>query len=369
MNTNTLSKEADAVTDLKNESLFMSKKVEETPSHPRMGDMVEGTVLQNSKKRVYIDLFPFGTGVIYGREYMTASDILRRVKPGDTIAAKVVDEINKDGYVELSLMEARQALIWAEAEEAVRNETVFELVVREANKGGLLLDWQGVSGFLPASQLKPEHYPRVEDGDKTKILDELRKLVGEKIPVTIITADTEEGKLIFSEKGTQADKGNVVDTYQVGDVVEGEVTGAVDFGVFVKIADGLEGLVHISELDWGLVEDPKLLYKVGTKVDVKIIEIKDSKVSLSIKALKKDPWDDASTSYKKGDSVDAVVIKHNKHGALASIEEGVAGLIHISEFENEEALRKALELGKSYKFKITLFEPKEHRMTLAVATD
>ncbi|MEK7079720.1 MAG: S1 RNA-binding domain-containing protein, partial [Patescibacteria group bacterium] len=147
--------------------------------------------------------------------------------------------------------------------------------------------------------------------------------------------------------------------------VEGEVTGAVDFGVFVKLEAGLEGLVHISELDWGLVEDPRALFTVGDRVRVKVIEVKDGKVSLSIKALKENPWKTAVDRYKKGMEVQGVVIKYNKHGALASIEEGVAGLVHISEFENPAELRDTLELGKTYPFSITLFEPKDQRMTLS----
>jgi small subunit ribosomal protein S1 len=143
------------------------------------------------------------------------------------------------------------------------------------------------------------------------------------------------------------------------------VTGIVDFGVFVKLEDGLEGLVHISEIDWALVENPRMLYRVGDKVKVKIIEIKEGKISLSIKALKENPWTAAENKYHKDDQVQAVVIKFNKHGALASIEEGVAGLVHISEFGSEEKLHAALELGKRYTFKITLFDPKEQKMTLS----
>ena len=123
--------------------------------------------------------------------------------------------------------------------------------------------------------------------------------------------------------------------------------------------------MHISEIEWGLVDDPKALFKVGDKTKVKVIEIKDGKISLSIKALKENPWKSATGKYKKDDEVTGVVIKYNKHGALASIEEGVAGLVHVSEFENEEELRKTLELGKTYDFKITVFEPKEQKMTLS----
>ncbi len=345
----------------------MPPLLEQTPEAPKEGHLVEGTVSAIGRARVYVDLFPFGTGLIYGREYMNARDVLRKVSVGDTIGAKVVTPENEDGYIELSLKEARQALIWADAEEAVKRGTVMSLEVKEANKGGLIIDWQGIQGFLPASQLSSEHYPRVADGDKDKILTALGGLVGKHLSVIMITADQKEHKLIFSEKGLQEkeEKEEKVGRYQVGETVEGEVTGAVDFGVFVKIEQGLEGLVHISELDWGLVEDTRALYKVGDRVKVKVIEVKDDKISLSIKQLKENPWTEAGRTYKKEQLVDAVVIKYNKHGALASIQEGVAGLVHVSDFENEAALRATLSLGNVYKFKIMLFEPAEQRMTLS----
>ncbi len=157
----------------------------------------------------------------------------------------------------------------------------------------------------------------------------------------------------------------MIDRYVLGDELMGEVTGIVEFGIFVKVEDGLEGLVHISEIDWGLVDDPHKFAKVGDKVKVKIIEIKDGKISLSIKALKANPWSEAKNKYKKDDIVTGVIIKFNKHGALASIEEGVAGLVHVSEFGSEDKLREKLELGKTYKFKITIFDPKEQKMALS----
>ncbi len=344
----------------------MDRIIHNSANPPLTGDLVEGPVINIEKSAVYIDLAPFGTGIIFGREYLTARDIIKKINIGDVVAAKVVDTNNKEGYIELSLKEARQALIWSEAEAAINSKAILELPIVEANKGGLIIQWQGISGFLPASQLKTEHYPRVADGDKDKILEELKKLIGTKISVSIISAVPKEGKLIFSEKSPeQKDKEHIIGKYKVNDTVEGTVTGIVDFGVFVKLEDGLEGLVHISEIDWSLVEDPRSLFKVGQKIKVKVIEIKEGKVSLSIKALKENPWMEASKKYKKDMLVEGVVIKFNKHGALASIEEGIAGLVHVSEFGSEEKLRKNLELGKSYNFKITLFDVKEQKMALS----
>ncbi len=329
------------------------------------GAILEGVVLSISKGRVYVNINPFGTGVIYGREFIIAREILKNVHPNDMIKAKVVDTENEDGYVELSLQEAKQAVLWSDAEKALREKTVFELTIKDANKGGLMVEWHGIEGFLPASQLKSEHYPRVDDGDKDQILKELKKLTGTAISVMILSVNPKEGKLIFTEKGSDnSERKELVTKYNVGDELLCEVTGAVDFGVFLKVEEGLEGLVHISEIDWGLVEDPRKAYKVGEKVRAKVIEIKDGKLSLSIKALKANPWTLAENKYTKDDVVDGVVIKFNKHGALVSIEEGVAGLIHVSNFADMKEMKDKLELGKSYKFKINVFNPKEQKMTL-----
>ncbi|MEX0933976.1 MAG: S1 RNA-binding domain-containing protein [Candidatus Paceibacterota bacterium] len=343
----------------------MATIAEQTPSPLEGGDLAEGRVIAIDKAALYVTL-PSAVGIIYGREFMNARDLIKKIAVGDTITAKVVEPENEDGYVELSLKEARQALMWSEAEEVMEHKTILDVVIKDANKGGLILDWQGIAGFLPASQLKAEHYPRVDEGDKEKILEELRKFIGEKLSVTILSANPQEGKLIFSEKEPeQKEKTELAENYNVGDIVEGEITGIVDFGLFIKIEEGLEGLVHISEMDWGLVEDPRDIFTVGEKTKAQIIDIKNGKISLSIKALKENPWTMAASKYKKGDTVKGVVIKYNKHGALASVEEGVAGLVHISEFENEDELRSTLELGKAYPFMITLFDPEEQKMTLS----
>ena len=347
------------------ENLVLKSIVDRSGNRPEVDSLVEGPVIDIKKSSVFVDLSPFGTGIIYGREFINAKDIIKKISPGDVIKAKVVDAENEDGYIELSLKEAKQALTWNEAEKAIKAKTVMDLEIKDANKGGLILEWQGLQGFLPASQLKAEHYPHVEDSDKDKILKELKKLVGQKISVMIISTLPKEGKLIFSERDNNPEeKKEILSKYAIGDELDCTVAGIVDFGVFLKLEDRLEGLVHISELDWGLVEDPRSMFKIGDKIKAKVIEIKDGKISLSIKALKENPWTEYEDKLKKGDIVKGVVIKYNKHGALVSIKEGVAGLVHNSTFGTEAKLREKLELGKNYNFQITLFEPKEHKMTL-----
>lgn len=339
---------------------------DETPAI-ELGQLIEGSVISIQGAQVFVDLKPYGTGIIYGKEYLTARDLIRGLNAGDSIKAKVTELENEDGYIELSLREAKQAMVWGEAEEAMKNNTTLEIVVKEANKGGLMLDWQGVSGFLPASQLNTEHYPHVSSGDKNAIVEELKKLVGQKLSVNVLTVNPKDGKLIFSEKGEKGGShGKAIPSkYAVGDVLECDITGIVDFGIFLKLEEGIEGLVHISEMAWSLVENPRTMYKVGESVKAKIIEIKDGKISFSIKTLTENPWKTVASKYNTGDVVDGVVIKHNKHGALVSIEAGVAGLVHISEFESDKDLKAKLGLGQSYKFEITNFEPKDQKLTLS----
>ncbi len=355
-----------------NKNSAMSALINNIPDSLTIGDTVEGSIVNIDRGRVYIDIHPYGTAIIYGREYLSARDMLKNLGIGDTIEAKVIMVENKDGYIEVSLREARQKQIWNDALKAVEEKTPLEIVVKDANKGGLMVEWEGMTGFLPASQLSAENYPKVPDGDKDKIFIELKNLIGKTLTLTMITADPQEGKIIFSEKSTgstikkpsQDNPIKPIDEYKVGDELKGEITGVTDFGAFVRVEGGMEGLVHISEMDWGLVENPKELYKPGDEIDVKIIEIKDGKISLSIKALKENPWETAKDKYKTGDNVNAVIIKYNQHGALASIEEGVAGLVHISEFGDEEKMKTELKLGMPYEFTISIFEPENRKMTL-----
>ena len=360
-----IARNASGTIDTEEENLVLSSILNRSINKPKIETLVEGAVISVEKSSVYVDLAPYGAGIIYGREFINAKDIIKKISIGDIIKAKIVETENENGYIELSLKEAKQALIWNEAEKAIKEKTVISLEIKDANKGGLILEWQGIQGFLPASQLKANHYPRVLDSDKDKILKELKKLVGQQISVMIISTLPKENKLIFSEKDNDSEeKKEILSKYAVGQDLDCTVAGLVDFGVFVRLEDGLEGLVHISELDWGLVENPRAMFKIGEKIRARVIEIKDGKISLSIKTLKENPWKEFEGKLKKGDIIKGVVIKYNKHGALVSIKEGVAGLVHNSTMSPESKLREKLELGKTYNFQITLFEPKEQKMTL-----
>ncbi len=226
----------------------------------------------------------------------------------------------------------------------------------------------GIPGFLPVSQLSSQNYPKIEGGDNQKILKALQKFVGKDMEVRVFDLNPKENKLILSEKLKEIHENKeIIEQYNPGDIVEGEITGIVDFGAFVKFGEeDLEGLVHISELDWQLIENPSQVVKVGEKVKLKIIDIDNNKVSLSLKALKKDPWDDISKKYKKGDVVEGKVTKLNSFGAFVQLSAKIQGLCHVSEFGSVEKMEQTIEEGKKYKFQIISIEPKEHRMSLKI---
>ena len=332
----------------------------------RLGELVEGIVLYKRGTNLYIDLGERGTGIVFGREFQNAKETLKKLKIGDKISGKIIELENDDGLLELSIKEAGSDATWKELKILKESQDVLDLKVIDSNKGGLVIEWKGIKGFLPASQLKSSHYPKVEGGDKDKISDELKKLVGESISVSVLDFNLKEEKLIFSEKGTQSEEfKKIVEKYKIGDTIEGEITGVVEFGLFIKLEEGLEGLAHISELDWGLVENPSSLFKVGEKMKAKIIAIDGDKISLSIKALKPDPWILNKDRHKKGDIVEGKVLRINKFGALVLLDSGIYGLSHISEFETENKMRDTIKIGEKYIFQIAVFQPDLKKLSLS----
>ena len=345
----------------------------------QVGKIVEGKIIGKARSAAFLDLGPLGTGIIYGKEFQEAKDELKSLKTDDVVLAKIIDLENDDGYVELSLNQASNELIWERLADKMKKEETITVKISGANKGGLLAEVSGIPAFLPVSQLLAEHYPKVEKGDAAKILKELQVFTGREMEVKIFDLDPRQGKLILSEKAKENEKTKeLIKKYSVGDVVEGEITGITDFGVFIKFPlssekdePKLEGLIHISELDWKLIENTNDVVKVGETVSAKIISIANDKISLSLKALKKDPWLEIENTYKKGDVVEGQVTKFNPYGAFVQIisdnEEispKIQGLCHISEFGTKAKMEVSLEIGKKYKFQILSIDTKEHRMSL-----
>ena len=338
---------------------------------PRTGEIVEGKIIGFGRSAVYLDLGALGAGIIYGREFLESKNHLKNLKIGDKVLTKIIDMKNDEGYLELSVSAAGREIGWERLNYKRELGEIITVKILSANKGGLLVEVEGIQGFLPVSQLSAEHYPRVEGADKTKILNKLQKLIGENLEVKILTIDQRKEVLILSEKATETERlKEFLKKYQTGDTVEGEITGVVDFGAFVKFGpENLEGLIHISELDWQLIEDPSEFVKTGERVKAKIIEITaDGRVFLSLKALKKDPWDKIEEKYQKGDKVRGKITKFNPFGAFVEIASKIQGLVHISEFGTKTKMEEALKIGSKYDFQILQIEPKEHRLTLKLLT-
>lgn len=339
---------------------------------PQIGELVSGTVISVSKNEIYLDIDGITTGIIRGREIYDESDESSNLKIGDEATATVIGLDNENGYMELSLREAGHKKAWDKLEKLQKEGAIVESKVIDANKGGLMVKIGNVVGFLPVSQLTIEHYPRIEGGDKNKILTHLKSFVSQNLKTKVIDVDEKDDKLIVSEKAAWDDKQKkVISKFKVGDIVEGKVTGVVDFGAFVEFGDGLEGLVHISELAWQRIDNPRDIIKVGDKVKAEIIDIEETKISLSIKKLQKDPWVEVSAKYKIGQKVKGKVLKVNPFGAFIELDDDIHGLVHISELSDKKINKPedVVKVGGEYEFTILTIEPKNHRLGLSLKGD
>jgi small subunit ribosomal protein S1 len=335
---------------------------------PKPGTLIEGTVTDISKNKVLVDLGGINTGIIAGKELHDSLGTLDELKVGDKISAYIIESENADGVVVLSLRKASQEKSWRYFVDAYKNDKVIEVTANEANKGGLLLEVDGIKGFIPVSQLAPMHYPRVNGADSNLILKRLQELVGEKFEVKVINVDHENGKLILSEKAAMNEqRKSALEKLKVGQKIKGKISGIVKFGIFVAF-DGLEGLVHISEIAWGHVKDPAEYGKIGDEVEVLVIGIEGEKISLSMKRLVPDPWLEAAKKFKVGKIVEGEVNKITQFGAFVKLSDEINGLIHLSEITDKpiQDLNKILKVGDKVKAKIISVDSEEHRIGLSI---
>lgn len=339
------------------------------------GEVVRGTILDIAPNSLYVDLGAQGVGIVFGRELLDAADTFRTAKAGDAVEAVVLDMENDQGYVELSLRSASQEKSWADLEAKRDSGDIFPTQILDANKGGVIVRVAGITGFLPVSQLSAEHYPRVEGGDKQRILERLRQYAGKFFNVRVITADRREGKLIVSEKAAMTrEMEDALMTLKEGAVIEGTVSGIVEFGVFMKFAyqgQELEGLAHISELAWQRVDDPNEYVKVGATAKALVLNVEKTRISLSLKRLRPDPWLTVEEKYKVGGQVEGEVLKLTPFGAFVKLDEDIHGLAHVSELSDKEGVRPedVLKVGEKRPFYIISIESSEHRLGLSLKPD
>lgn len=330
-----------------------------------VGEIITGKVLSLRKHEVLIDLGAQGVGFVPRREV----GFSRALNEGDEVTASVVDPELDNGYSLLSLRKAAKDRGWEEVAAKQESGEIIEVTPYDANRGGMLVEYEGVRGFLPVSQLSAEHYPRVGSSDKDEILQRLNSLIGKELKVRILDSDRKANKLIFSEK--EAIKDGLAKRFQslkIGDTVTGVVTGVVDYGAFVNV-DGIEGLIHISEISWERVSNPADYVKVGETVEAKIISIDKDRLSLSIKQLTQDPWLDEVEKFKTGETVEGTVTRITPFGAFVQISPAVEALVHVSELgEGENAdPEKVFMLNERKKFVILDIEKESRKISLSLS--
>ena len=328
------------------------------------GEVVHGTVRSVKKHEILIDLGPLGVGLVPRREV----GFSKNYEKGDEVTASIVDTELDNGYSLLSLRKAVKDRGWDEVAEKIEAGEIITITPYDANRGGLLVEYEGIRGFLPVSQLSAEHYPRVGSSDKDEILQRLNVLVNKELKVRVLDADRKANKLIFSEK--EAVKDGLAARFKelaVGDTVKGIVTGVVDFGVFVNV-DGIEGLIHISEISWERVSNPSDYVKVGQTVDAKIIAIDKERLSLSMKQLTKDPWLDEVEQFKIGDSVEGTVTRITPFGAFVQLSSSVEALVHVSELGGDGTdPEKLFTLNERKEFVILEIDKENRKISLSLA--
>ena len=335
--------------------------------YPKLGEVISGTIIKIEKKNILVNVNNQFTGLVVSKEVGNTVD-LSELESGQAIDIMVLGDSIERGLLILSLKRANQIKNLSNLAKYNENAEVINVTPTEANKWGLLVDIDGLKGFIPVSQLTPLHYPRVEGADPEKILEHLNGLVGLDFKVRVINVDENGKKIIFSEKAAiEEDRSKALASLKEGDIVEWVVSGILSYGLFVTFA-GLEGLVHVSEIDWGHVTDPSKFAKVGMTVKVKVIGLESEKISLSIKRLKENPWDVLAKKFKLNDSITAPISRISKFGAFMDLEGGIQGLIHLSEISHGvvKDIRDHVKVGEEVTAKIINFEPTKKRIGLSL---
>lgn len=349
---------------------MMDELMKQSPPvfRPKPGELVEGIVVYKGKNKILVDLNGVTTGIISGRELRDSFNTFRELQEGQEVSALVLEEENDEGLVVLSLRMASQKKAWERFHALVDNDETMKFTAQEANKGGLIANIDGIRAFLPVSQLSPLNYPRVNNADAGEIINRLGKFVGHTFTVKIVTMDEEAGKIVVSEREAMSEeRAKALEGLKIGEVKEGLVSGLVKFGLFVTF-DGLEGLVHISEIAWGHVKNPAEHAKMGDRVTVKVIGIDGDKLSLSMKQLTKDPWEEVAERYPVGKKVSGSVVRFADYGAFIRLEKDINGLVHLSEIAHHKVTdpSEVLTIGQKIDAQVINIDVDERRIGLSI---
>lgn len=336
---------------------------------PKKGQVITGKVTSKDKKMMTVDIGAKTEGIVIDKEFDIAADYIDELKVGEDIDAVVLSPENNRGQILLSLKKAAVDSKWEYFEEALEKETVLEVKGVEVNKGGLIVECGTMRGFIPSSQFGKQY------------MGKIRNLKGETLSVLPIEVDKEKNRLIFSERHVSeakelAQRDEALDNVQTDANYEGVISGVMPFGLFVTVEvpvagkedefGHVEGLIHISEISWEKVNNPKDYHKVGDRVKVKVLGIDDKtgKLNLSLKQMSDDPWEKIEESYPVGTTFTGTVSRVEAFGVFVNVEAGVDGLVHASKLTPDQTFKKGEEVTVS----VESVEPKQRRMSLSIVT-
>lgn len=344
------------------------------PSHDykslKYGDVMDGVIMHLDREEILVDIGSKSEGIVPSREYSSLTPEERQaLSVGDTILVFVVQPENQEGHAVVSIDRARQEKSWRRLQELHEANEVIEAEVTNYNKGGLLVNLDGVRGFVPASQVT-----EIRGGDEASKQADMARLIGTSLPLKVIEINRHRNRLILSERQAVQERRDVmkerlIEELSEGEVRKGRVSSICDFGAFVDIG-GADGLVHLSELSWSRVRHPSEVLRVGQEVDVYVLGInaQEKKIALSIKRTQAEPWSRVATAYEVGQLVRGTVTQLANFGAFARIEDGIEGLIHVSELVDDRVThpKQVVSEGDELLLRIIRIDPQRRRMGLSL---
>jgi small subunit ribosomal protein S1 len=337
------------------------------------GKIVQGVVASKRPGEIFVDVGAKYEGLVEPRDLDNLTpEELAAIKVGETIPVYVLrTPSDEEDHIILSLSQARAEKDWDEAERLFKEKIVIESEVIGNNKGGLIVAFGHVRGFVPGSQLASVQYNSSNKADRWS------QLTGKILKLKIIEVDRSRNRLIFSERAAADEKRKEIeeertkflDSLSEGEVCKGRVTSLADFGAFVDIG-GIDGLIHLSELSWTHVNNPSEILKVGDEIDVYILNIErdQQRVALSLKRLQPEPWSEVFEHYHIDQIVEATITKLTNFGAFARIDNRIEGLIHISEIAEHNIAhpRDVVSEGETVRVRIIHIDPERRRMGLSM---
>ncbi len=333
---------------------------------PKVGQILSGKIISVSKNNIFVDLGSIGIGIVYPGQFYDNPERTKTLKPGEIVSAILVELENDDGYRELSLKEAQLTTAWQDIRNKKESGEIITTSIININKGGLIVEVNGVQGFLPLSQLSSEHYPKIDGGDTTKIVQVLQKFKGQEFKVKIIDFSEEENKLIVSERAIREEAAKEeLAKLKVGEIVEGDIVEITDFGAFVKLSDSLDALIHSSEIDWKFIENPRDVLHIGDKIKAKIVNLDGGRVALSLKALKEDPWLKIEEKYQVGQKLTGKILKIKSNVIFVELSSDIIGILPVTELGGKNP-SEILSVGKEYEMAIISIDPKDHKLLLTL---